>query len=81
MFSIDYRSVPPEAAELPAGADPKLPVDVARVRADGLDTDGEALRYLRVRAPVGEQLEHLGLARREQLRALDGGAAGAGGCG
>src|SRR5207248_220646 len=47
--------------------DAELRVDVARVRADGLDPDRELLRDLLVAEAPLEQLEDVRLARREQL--------------
>ena len=49
--------------ELAAGGDAELAVDVARVRADGLDTDLQGDATLRVRAALLEQREHFSLAR------------------
>ena len=49
--------------------DAELAVDPPCVRADGLDADVQRLGDLAVRVAGAEQLEHVGLARREQLRA------------
>ena len=60
-----------EPLELPPRPDAELAVDVARVRAHGLDPDREAVRDLGVGGARLEQLEHLRLARGQQLRAAD----------
>src|SRR3954451_6274972 len=54
---------PAERRELAAAAHAELAVDVARVGADGLHAHVERQGDLGVRAPVLEQLEHVGLAR------------------
>ena len=50
---------------LTAAAQPKLGEDVADVMLDGLAADEQPLRYLRIRQPVADQIEDLGLAFRE----------------
>jgi hypothetical protein len=56
-----------ERRQLAARAHAELAVDVATVRAHRLDAHVQRDRDLGVGAPVAQMLEHIGLARRQQV--------------